>query len=386
VDAVIDLLRAAGEAEHETVSHSMLRMLGKLAQHTRGVSTKRRTLADQSVREQVAELVKGWSLEDPNPDGYRAALQRMAASGPGGSRIEEQHAAEPERILQMALELGVTGPAVEGSVRALVETGQFAKVASTLGQTSDPRSVAAVWGQLATAEGIRRIVTEEPLDVEQLDTLLPHTGMAAAVPMLDALMASESSQTRRLLLDRLTALGPGVGPLAAERLHDASWYVQRNMLVILRGLPELPQSFDARPFAEHADARVRREALRILFVQPTARDWAICRALTDPDERNLRLALNAAVDGCPDAAVPLAASLAARGTSQELRVAAIRALGAAPSRAGLEALLAIVTPKKKMLWHSKPARTPEYRAAITALRTRSYEPAVRDVLDRLGER
>jgi hypothetical protein len=386
VDAVIDLLRAAGEAEHETVSHSMLRMLGKLAQHTRGASTRRRALADQSVREQVAEMVKGWSLEDPNPDGYRAALQRMASTERGGSGREEQHAAEPERILQMALELGVSGPAVDGALQALVETGQFAKVAQTLGQTDDPGSVAVIWAQLATADGIRRVVTREPVDVEQLDALLPRTGMAAAEPMLDALAASESSQTRRLLLDRLTVLGPEVGPLAAERLHDASWYVQRNMLAILRGLPELPPAFDARPFAEHADARVRREALRILFIQPMARDRAICQALTDADERNVRLGLNAAVEGCPDVAVPLAASLAVRGPSQELRVAAIRALGAAPSRAGLEALLAIVTPKKRMLWRSKPARTPEYHAAITALRARSYEPVVQKMLNQLGER
>jgi hypothetical protein len=386
VDAVIDLLRAAGEAEHETVSHSMLRMLGKLAQHTRGVSSRRRTLADQSVREQVTELVRGWSLDDPNPGAYRAALQQIASSGLAAVQTEEQHAAEPERILQMALELGVTGPAVEGAVQVLVETGQFAKVARTLGQTDDPRSVAAIWGRLATADGIRRIVTKEPLDVEQLDTLLPRTGIAAATPMLDALTASGSSQARRLLLDRLTALGPGVGPLAAERLHDASWFVQRNMLAILRGLSELPPGFDPRPYAEHTDARVRREALHILFVQPTARDRAICQALTDPDERNVRLGLNAAVDGCPAAAVPLAASLAVHGSSQEQRVAAIRALGAAPSRAGLEALVAIVTPKKKTLWRRKPSRTPEYRAAVTALRARSYEPAVREILDRLGER
>ena len=386
VDAVIDLLQAAGQAENETVSHSMLRMLGKLAQHARGASLKRRMLADQSVREQVAELVRGWSLGDPNPDTYRAALQRIASSASGGARSEVRHAAEPERILQMALEMRVTGPAVDGAVRQLVETGQLSKVAETLGGTEDEQSAAAIWQQLATADVIHRIVTTEPLDVEQLDLLLPRTGAAAAPPMLDVLTASESSQTRRILLDRLTRVGSGVGPLAAERLQDASWFVQRNMLVILRGLPVLPAGFDARPLAEHPDARVRREALRILFIQPTARDRAICQALTDTDERNVRLGLNAALDGCPDAAVPLVASLAARGASEDQRVAAIRALGAAPSRAGVEALLAIVTPKRRMLWRKKPAETPEYRAAIVALKGKAYDPSVQAVLDRLGER
>lgn len=386
VDAVIDLLRAAGQAENETVSHSMLRMLGKLAQHARGVSPRRRMLADQSVREQVAELVKGWSLDDPNPDAYRAALQRIAASGPGAARTDVRHAAEPERILQMALELSVTGPAVEGAVQELVDRGELAKVAAALTGTDDQQAAAAIWQQIATDDVIRRIVTTEPLDLERLDLLLPRTGMAAAQPMLDALTVSESSQTRRALLDRLTRLGGGVGPLVVQRLQDASWFVQRNMLAILRELPERPAGFEAGPFAEHPDARVRREALRILFAQPAARDRAICRALTDGDQRTVRLGLSAALDGCPEAAVPLAASLAARGASEDQRVAAIRALGAARGGDGVDALLTLVTPKKRMLWRRKPARTAEYRAAITVLKGKADQPRVRTVLDQLGER
>ncbi|MBI2403763.1 MAG: hypothetical protein HYV20_13725 [Gemmatimonadetes bacterium] len=385
VDAVIDLFRAAGQAENDTVSHSMLRMLGKLAQHARGVSPARRMLADQSVREQVAELVRGWSLDDPNPDAYRAGLQRIAWSDPRGARSDVRHAAEPERILQMALELRITGPAVDRAVLSLVEQGELAKVVRALSGSEDEQSAAAIWQQLATDEVIRRTVTTEPLDVALLDLLLPRAGMAAAEPLLDALVASNSSQTRRALLDRVTQLGRGVGPLAVERLRDASWFVQRNMLGILRGLPERPAGFDARPFAEHPDARVRREALRILFTEPAARDRAICRALTDADQRTVRLGLNAALDGCPDLAVPLAASLATRGASQDHRVAAIRALGAAPGRAGVDALLTLVRPKKWLFWRKKPAPTPEYRAALAALQGNADDPKVRAVLDQLGE-
>jgi hypothetical protein len=343
-------------------------------------------LAEQSVREQVAELVKGWSLDDPNPDAYRAALQQIATSGPGTARSDVRYAAEPERILQMALELRVTGPAVENAVQALVDRGEMAKVTAALAGTDDQQAAATIWQQIATGDVIRRIVTTEPLDVEQLDLLLPRTGMAAAQPMLDALTVSESSRTRRRLLDRLTRLGGGVGPLVVEGLQDASWFVQRNMLTILQELPERPAGFDARPFAEHPDARVRREALRLLFTDPGGRDGAICRALTDADQRTVRLGLNAALDGCPDAAVPLAASLAARGASEDQRVAAIRALGAAPGGAGVDALLAIVAPKKWTLWRRTPARTPEYRAAVAVLKGKAEDPKVRAALGRLGER
>lgn len=385
VDAVIDLLRAAGQAEHETVSHSMLRMLGKLAQHSRSASNRRRVLADQSVREQVAELVKGWSAKDPNPGAYRDALQRIASSGPGRARSDVTHAPEPERLLQMSLELKVTGPAVEGAVRTLVEQGKLAKVAETLGQAGDEESAAAIWQQLATEDVVRRVATAETIDLAQLDVLLPRTGIAAAEPLLDALVASDSSQTRRALLDRLMQLGSAVGPLVVARLEDASWFVQRNMLSILRGLTELPAEFDARPFAEHQDARVRREALRILFAQPAARDRAICQALTDSDQRNVRLGLNAAAEGCPEVAVPLAASLATKGATQDLRVAAVRALAGAPGRAGVDALLAMVSPKKQAFWRKRPANTPEYRAAVAALKTKTDDPRVQAVLARLEE-
>lgn len=381
VDAVIDLFRAAGHAEQETVSHSMLRMLRKLAQHAQSVSPRRRVLADQSVREQVAELVQGWSLNDPNPDGYRVALQRIASSGPGAPGSDLTCAAEPERILQVALELGVTGAAVDGAVRRLVDRGELSRVTAMLSELDDGPVAAAVWRLLASEDVIRRVVRGDPLDLVQLDLLLPRAGMAAAEPLMDALVGSESSQTRRALLDRLTRLGDAVGPLAVERLNDASWFVQRNMLSILHGLPERPAEFDARPFAEHSDARVRREAFRILFGQPAARDRAICQALTDSDQRNLRLGLNAAGEACPEIAVPLVASLATRGASQDLRVAAIKALGTARDPAAVEALLALVRPRKRLFWRRSPARTPEFRAAVAALKPKADDPRVKAVLD-----
>jgi hypothetical protein len=385
VDAVIDLVRAAGQSERETVSHSMLRMLSKLAQHTRGASSKRRALADQSVREQVAELVKGWSLDDPNPDAYRSALQRIASSAPQASQQREQHAAEPERILQMALELGAAGPAVDDAIKRLVERGEISKLAAALTAAETSDAAAGIWKQVANPDVVQRLVSTDPLDVEQLDVVLPRVGAAAAPALLDALVASDSSQTRRALLDRLTRMGAVVGPLAVVRLRDASWFVQRNMLALLRSLPALPPGFDARHFVEHPDARVRREALRLLFADPALRDQSICRALTDTDERTVRLALNAAQEGCPEAAVPLVTSLATRGASADQRVEAIKVLGAASSPAAVDALSQLVAPKHRLSWLGRPSRTPEYRAAVTALKAHADKSQVAALLKKLGE-
>jgi hypothetical protein len=51
----------------------------------------------------------------------------------------------------------------------------------------------------------------------------------------------------------------------------------------------------------------------------------------------------------------------------------------------VSALLAIVTPRKSGFWRKKPTVSPEYRAAVTALRARASDPQVRAALERLGE-
>lgn len=235
------------------------------------------------------------------------------------------------------------------------------------------------------AEDVRRIVSADPLDVESLDRLLPRIGLGAAPPMFDALTTSDSSHTRRILLDRIVSLGSGVGPLAAQRLDDASWYVQRNMLVILGQLPERPPDFNPQAFIEHTDSRVRREALRILLQDPALREGAICGALADPDEQVVRLALTAAQRGCPEAAVSVVGSLASTGGSEELRVAAIRALAGSRSHAALDVLVNLVQPKRSFFWRIRLTKTPEYRAAVAVLQGLADQPRVRQILQQAGE-
>ena len=99
IDAVVDLVRAASEAEEQTISHSLLRMLQKLARHADASGGKRRAIAEQSVRDQVGELLQGWSLKDPNPEAYGKALEAMARSdSPGrGLRTSADRRAEAPR-------------------------------------------------------------------------------------------------------------------------------------------------------------------------------------------------------------------------------------------------------------------------------------------------
>src|SRR2546423_5676977 len=77
VEAVIDLVKAASAAEGQTVSHSMLRMLSKLAHHPSSSQTRAKT--DPTIRDVMRRLVDDWTLDDPTPDAYRQALQHMSS-------------------------------------------------------------------------------------------------------------------------------------------------------------------------------------------------------------------------------------------------------------------------------------------------------------------
>jgi hypothetical protein len=174
------------------------------------------------------------------------------------------------------------------------------------------------------------------------------------------------------LLDRLARAPGEVAALVVARLSgDVPWYVVRNLLVVLDGLPQLPAGFSAGPFAAHADARVRRAALKIALKVPTERERALLTSLRDPDPRTARLALSAALESCPPAALPLVVQVARDGQiPSELRVLAIKVLGRASAQAALSGLLALTN--GGTTWRGRPKLPPrslELIAALMALAT-----------------
>jgi HEAT repeat protein len=174
-------------------------------------------------------------------------------------------------------------------------------------------------------------------------------------------------------------MGDVVAPVAMMHLGDPQWYVQRNMLCILGELAEMPEGFKADDFLQHEDPRVRREALRIMFKWPTTRERGIGHALADPDEGLVRLALGAAAERCPKAAVPLVVSRASSGT-MDTRLAAIRVLGSLDDSSALQALLRMTQPTRKLFRWKHPKKTQAYIAALKALSRHADKPPVRNVL------
>src|SRR2546425_782513 len=317
VDAVLEILKAAAETSQQAISHSLVRLLSKLAAHAESGSEEIRPQAEAALREQVQRLLQGWTLADPNPGVYGAALQRMSRAAPTGPAAPGESPAEPERVVAMALEVEMVGPRAVAAVERIVEAGRLGALLEALQQVPDERGAArAVWERVATSDVVRRLVRADPPDFTVLDRLIPHVGYAAAEPLLDALAVAQSRGARRGLLAQLVRLGAGIGPLVVRRLEDDRWYVIRNLLALLEDLAVLPEGFSPARFALHADALVRlTTAGRTLFGKERL----------PPKSPELLVALAALVTGwAHDPRTRAVLARAAQSTDREIRAAAAR--------------------------------------------------------------
>ncbi|MGH7530878.1 MAG: hypothetical protein ACREMN_10895, partial [Gemmatimonadales bacterium] len=339
-DAILDIVRAMADAAHRTISDPLVRMLAKLARHAQQGGTPAGLAADEALREQVRDLLTGWTLEDPTPESYGRNLHRLSAAAlaPAAAAPPSTAAgwpAEPIRVLQTGLEVGVLGLAAWRAIEHLIAEHRVGAVVDVLSAPPAGAQVEPVWSRLLQPEVVDHLAASEPPDFPTLDRMLGRMPPPAFDPLLDALARSESRATRRGLLDRLARAPCDVAGQVAARLgRDAPWYVVRNLLCVLDSLPgPPPQDFSAAPFVGHADARVRREALKLALKLPAERERALLEALRDPDPLIARRALTTALEGCPPAALSLVAAVARDPrAAAELRGAGHQGAGALGQR------------------------------------------------------
>ena len=349
VKTVLDLVDAAANLSEKNMSVSLLRLLGKLADH---VDTARGPIvvgAEDVLRDSVRQLVGEWDEHDPTAHSHRDLLEllsRRGMAGRGGASGKSE--AGSLRVLQMALELGVTTPesaaALEDVRREvglagmldLIERGTFASL-----------PVDQVWKLVCEPRYLGERLLDEAQDVTQVERVLSHMGADGLDPLLEALEHAESATRRRWLLRRLEQYGPLLGPRIASRLPGKPWFVQRNLLGLLATLPELPGTFHPDEYTAHEDGRVRREAYKLLFVNPEWRPTAIVRAAGDTDMSIVRLALSAALEQFPQDLPPrLLEHLSQRYKDEDIRLLAIRLLGKRPTTGGREWLMSRVASKR----------------------------------------
>jgi hypothetical protein len=372
VDSVVEILKAAAEANGQAISHGLVRMLSKLAEHAELGPEQVRPLADGALRDQVQSLLSGWDLADPNPEAYGKVLQHLATAVPARrrSRAHQPGEQDPLRIVQMSLEIGEYGPLIDRAMDQVINEGRFGAVLQLL--SSPPATCGPTAGKLmaklASPPSLAMLAEQDPFDSDALERLFPAVSLEGYKVLLDSLVTSRSRSTRRKLLDRLGHTDLDVGPLITAYLENEHWYVIRNMLMLLRSL-NVPPGFSLVPWAQHPDARVRHEAIQLQLMLPAERGVALRMALEDRDLRIVRIGLAAIQQECPRPLVAIVADLALNGKLiEELRVLATRALGRSRDPRARDALLDLVDGGRTLLGRPKlAAPTPICVAALRAL-------------------
>jgi hypothetical protein len=384
-DAVMEVVEAAAKASHQTISDNLLRLLHKLAHHAEEGPSQIRAEAEGALRNNVARLVGDWELEDPNPTAYNAILEGMVRrASTEHSLINVQVGCDPEIIVKMALELECLGPAVYAAVEEMLLARQLVRLAELL-KTSPQTSVTEeLWRYVATPERLESELASSPLDPEAVAILVERIGTAAADSLLDRLASADERSTRAAIMKQLLALGPGVSTVAIQRLPNAPWYLQRNILVLLSRLGDLPEGFSVTAYASHDDPRIRREAIKLLLESGDRPDEAVILGLSDADEGIVGLALAAAQESCPAQAMPLVLAIAGDPKRQpEVRALAVRILTRFREPETLRVLLEIVSYRRRWFWFGRrlAPKSPELLAALAGLAAHwNEDPTVKEVL------
>lgn len=410
MDAVLRVMESAARTGGQTISHSMARLLSKLSVHAPAPGASAGgpdrvagwSPAGAGLRDIVDHLLEDWDLDDPNPDRYTAVLDSMARAAPLlRERADAEDAAGTAlpgaaRIVHIALEAGAFGTTVKRAILDLIDRGEAGELVELLRESGEEDPTAArMLDYLTEPEQLHRILAREEVEERALSALVVRSGEDSIEPLMDVLVESESRSLRRKVFDVLAGLGPRVAEKALERLEDRRWFVQRNMLALLNHLEGLPRGFDPLWYTDHGDYRVRREAFPLALRDGASRDRALSLALSDRDERLVRMALLELRDGVPEALVPtLVSRVLEAERTDEIRALGVRTVRYSESVLVRDALMGLAAPGRSLFGRPRlgapsasvlsalevlDARWRWDRAALAVLdqARRSRDPAIR---------
>jgi hypothetical protein len=381
-DAVMEVVQAAAQATNQTISHNLLRLLHKLAHHAEDGSVEVRVEADRALRSNVARLIGDWELEDPNPTRYTAMLEGMVRTSPDEAGVTGESGCDPEIVVKMALELGCVGPAVYTAADVLLDHKELGRITQLLETMPHTAASEALWRHVATPDRLEAELQATPMNHDAVAILVKRIGGEAANALLDRLASAEDRSTRATILKQLTTLGPSVGSLAVARLADAPWYVQRNILVLIGRLGQWPDQFTPMSYAGNPDARIRREAIKLLLESPAHTTDAILLGLRDADDGIATMAATTALDACPPAALPLLERITVDPErSPDLRAITLRILARTRAPEALRLLLALAMSRRLWFARGLAPKSPLLLSALSALASHwGQDPSATEVL------
>jgi hypothetical protein len=366
-EAVMNVLEAVASASNQQVSHHLLRLLRKMGMVSQSAPPETLSAADSAVRINVNRLLEHWRLDDPNPEQYTAALDSMAVSAtPQRGRDETCDALI---ILQAALEAGVSGPRTDIATDDVLAAGRLDELVEVLGTSPNRSAADAVWRRVATPARLRLELQRGALASQSTAAIVTRLGEQAVDPLLEILAVADDRATRAAALRLLAALGAAAVDRAVALLPGAPWYLQRNLFVLLGRLGPWPATLPTPPYLTHADARVRREAIKLILESPGRRDVGLATGVVDADETIRSLSLSAALEGCPKHLIPTVRRLVVdTECGPATRALAIRVLARSGEPEAVDALVDIALARKfRFLYRRIASRSPEVLAALTGL-------------------
>jgi len=367
VEAVIDLVKAASAAEGQTVSHSMLRMLSKLAHHPSSGGPRAKT--DPMIRDVMRRLVDDWSLDDPNPEAYRQALENISSSrnvAPKPSSDALPTEIEPERMIQIAIEVGAMGPQIQAAMADLCKAGRADVLLDLVERAPNEAAGAPIWEFLKGRRILDDLLQRQRVDMPLVARFVKRIGADAAPTLLSAAAVFEDAKMRSQFYDLVLSAGDQAGGAIVERITDSPPVVQRELLSLLGRLGALPPGFSAINYLASNEALVRREAVRLLLRDPAEREETIMSALTDTDDRVVFAGLTVAQEKCPSAGIELIKQRVDRGElDSQLRTMGIRIVAQQRTPETLAWLLGYVVTEGH--WPRRPKLRPSSPEMLAAL-------------------
>jgi hypothetical protein len=371
VEAVIDLVKAASAAEGQTVSHSMLRMLSKLAHHPSSGGGPRQH-ADPTIRDVMRRLLDDWTLDDPNPEAYRQVLENMSSLKNVSDKAPSEAVpteCEPNRMIQIAIEVGGMGPQVRSAMIGLWKQGRVDVLLDLVERAPNADAAAPVWDFLVAERTLDSLLGQERVDLPLVGRFARRIGVPAVPSLIAASIVYEDAKTRAQFYDLILSLGEDVGAHISARIGDAPPLVQRELLAFLGRLGATPAGFSAVAYLASPDPLVRREAARLMLHDATTREKTVMAALADADDRVVFVGLTAAQEKIPAGAAELMRQRVDRGElDAQLRTMCIRIIGQQRTPQTLAWLLGHVLTEAR--WQRRPKlrpSTPEMLAALSMI-------------------
>jgi hypothetical protein len=323
----------------------------------------------------MRRLVDDWTLDDPNPEAYRAVLQEMSTSKSGSSdpKLQDSVATEcePERMVQIAVEIGAFGPQVTSAMIDLCQTGQAELLLDLVERAPSAEAGAPVWNFLVEQRIYESILSVQRVDIPLAARFAQRIGPSAIPLLLRAAISHDDAKLRAQFYEAIQPMGDDAGPAIVEVLAEAMPMVQRELLALIGKLGVLPREFSPTDFLPSPEPLLRREALRLMLREPNDRDNAVMHALADPDDRVVFIGLTAAQEKCPpEAAAVIRQRVDAGDLDAQLRTMGIKLAAQAQTPENLAWLLDFVLGEAR--WPRRPKlkpSTPEMLAALGILAT-----------------